>query len=91
MVEEDLFNTLPPEVKEQLWKADKEQAWAKAQWKAFFYWSNLSGKKNEQAIILRLFLKAGKPEEVHHNHCVASEKQFPVVFIGAASTSKSWM
>ncbi|XP_055035605.1 leucine rich repeat containing 8 VRAC subunit Aa [Misgurnus anguillicaudatus] len=26
IVEEDLFNTLPPEVKEQLWKADKEQA-----------------------------------------------------------------
>lgn len=25
-VEEDLFNTLPPEVKEQLWRADKEQA-----------------------------------------------------------------
>ncbi|XP_033502586.2 leucine rich repeat containing 8 VRAC subunit Aa [Epinephelus lanceolatus] len=26
VVEEDLFNTLPPEVKEQLWRADKEQA-----------------------------------------------------------------
>ncbi|KAG1932226.1 volume-regulated anion channel subunit LRRC8B [Pimephales promelas] len=26
IVEEDLFNTLPPEVKEQLWRADKEQA-----------------------------------------------------------------
>ncbi|XP_065099824.1 leucine rich repeat containing 8 VRAC subunit Aa [Paramisgurnus dabryanus] len=26
IVEEDLFNTLPPEVKDQLWKADKEQA-----------------------------------------------------------------
>lgn len=25
VVEEDLFNTLPTEVKEQLWKADKEQ------------------------------------------------------------------
>lgn len=24
VVEEDLFNTLPPEVKEQLWRADKE-------------------------------------------------------------------
>lgn len=28
VVEEDLFNTLPTEVKEQLWRADKEQAWA---------------------------------------------------------------
>lgn len=28
VVEEDLFNTLPSEVKEQLWRADKEQAWA---------------------------------------------------------------
>lgn len=27
VVEEDLFNTLPTEVKEQLWKIDKEQAW----------------------------------------------------------------
>lgn len=26
VVEEDLFNTLPPEVKERLWRADKEQA-----------------------------------------------------------------
>ncbi|XP_016306686.1 leucine rich repeat containing 8 VRAC subunit Aa [Sinocyclocheilus anshuiensis] len=26
IVEEDLFNTLPPEVKEQLWRTDKEQA-----------------------------------------------------------------
>lgn len=26
VVEEDLFNTLPSEVKEQLWRADKEQA-----------------------------------------------------------------
>ncbi|MGH0136986.1 UNVERIFIED_CONTAM: hypothetical protein FKN15_062624 [Acipenser sinensis] len=26
IVEEDLFSTLPPEVKEQLWRADKEQA-----------------------------------------------------------------
>lgn len=26
VVEEELFNTLPPEVKEQIWKADKEQA-----------------------------------------------------------------
>lgn len=26
VVEEDLFNTLPTEVKEQLWKIDKEQA-----------------------------------------------------------------
>lgn len=26
VVEEDLFNTLPTEVKEQLWKVDKEQA-----------------------------------------------------------------
>ncbi|KAA0719720.1 Volume-regulated anion channel subunit LRRC8A [Triplophysa tibetana] len=26
IVEEDLFNTLPPEVKEQLWRSDKEQA-----------------------------------------------------------------
>lgn len=29
IVEEDLFNTLPPEVKEQLWRADKEQAWVR--------------------------------------------------------------
>lgn len=28
VVEEDLFNTLPLEVKERLWRADKEQAWA---------------------------------------------------------------
>lgn len=27
VVEEDLFNTLPLEVKERLWRADKEQAW----------------------------------------------------------------
>lgn len=26
VVEEDLFSTLPPEVKERLWRADKEQA-----------------------------------------------------------------
>ncbi|XP_051533892.1 leucine rich repeat containing 8 VRAC subunit Aa isoform X2 [Myxocyprinus asiaticus] len=26
IVEEDLFNTLPPEVKDQLWRSDKEQA-----------------------------------------------------------------
>lgn len=36
IVEEDLFNTLPPEVKEQLWKADKEQAWiGQTGWKVF--------------------------------------------------------
>lgn len=28
VVEEDLFNTLPSEVKEQLWRTEKEQAWA---------------------------------------------------------------
>lgn len=34
VVEEDLFNTLPSEVKEQLWRADKEQAWGQPQWRA---------------------------------------------------------
>lgn len=40
VVEEDVFNTLPSEIKEQLWRADKEQAWAAVEWSSdgcFFF------------------------------------------------------
>lgn len=47
VVEEDLFNTLPSEVKEQLWRADKEQAWAEPLWTAAEERSLIRGMKKQ--------------------------------------------